>query len=114
MREALQLFNEKIDLVNYKLKKQYVNYFDGDYNECEQELRIILWKACIAWFKNKVYEREYGEKKTKVFFSFHYYKYVRGYMSQRKKTMDLAKQKHQKYLESLEFTDTGDIMDIYI
>lgn len=115
--EANELFNNNLDLVNYKLKKQYVNYFNGNYSEVEQELRIILWKACIGWFKNKIYERgSEGHKYNKpTKFSYHYYGYVRGYMSQLKKTEDLRNDKHQKYINNMLLDEpVGGLFDIYI
>lgn len=109
MTKVEELFNKNLFMVNYKLKKQYISYFNGDYDECEQELRIILWKACQGWFKNEIYLRgtEGHKYKKPTTFSYHYYGYVRGYMCQRKKTQTLANDNHTDYSNHYKTIEEG-------
>lgn len=114
MKQVNDLLKKNLYMVNYKLKKQYVNHFE-DYDECEQELRIILWKACQGWFKNKIYLRGTPGHKytTPTTFSYHYYGYVRGYMSQRLKTQALANEKFQEWKDDY-LTNLDEDNPIYI
>ncbi len=88
-----ELFSENLELVNKKLINQYYNLYNGNISELESDLTLILYKACIAWIENKVYEKEYysNGKTTYVYFSYHYYHYVLGYM----KSLNIQKKEHK-------------------
>ena len=97
--EIEKIFNENQNLVNKKLVNQYYNLYNGNISELESDLLLILYKASIGWIENKVGEKEYKSNGniTHVYFSYHYYKYVLGYM----KSLNIQK-KEQKLKEQNE------------
>lgn len=86
-----QLFNKY-----YYLRRHFRDYVDYVTEELkEQELLILLDKACKGWIKNKIYKRGTpGHRyKTPTFFTKHFKGYVTGYRGNYYKKLESDKEK---------------------
>ncbi len=68
------------DLFNQVYKLIDNSYIINKYNSIEDmisEINIIMYKACLGYINNKVFDKRYNG--MPVYFNQHYYSYIRGY-----------------------------------